>query len=426
MENNGKTALLIEGPRRVGKSTVAQEFAKNEYTSYILIDFNKVSKDIKDLFENIQDLDYLFLYLQTIFHVSLIPRESVIIFDEIQNCPLARQAIKYLVEDGRYDYIETGSLISIKQHTKNITIPSEEDRISMHPMDFEEFEWAIGNDNLIEMLKQFWDKKKSLGSLHRNIMKEFRLYMLIGGMPQAIEEYIRTNDFRKVDSVKRRIIRLYEDDFLKIDPTGRTSRLFMSIPAQLNRNAVRYYTHAVIGKQPENVLIELTHELIDSKTINISFHCDDPSSGMNMTRNENYFKLFLADTGLFVTMAFWDKSYADNIIYQKLLLDKLPANLGYVFENIVAQMLVAKGNELFYYTWKRDERHYYEIDFIIANGSKISPIEVKSSNYLSHASLDVFNKKFSSRIVHSYLVVPKEYHHDKEIVIIPPYFIPFL
>lgn len=425
-ENKGKSALLIEGPRRVGKSTIVKEFAKKEYESSIIIDFNKTSPEIRDLFNNLMDLDYIFLYLQTVYKVSLVNRKSVIVFDEVQKCPQARQAIKYLVEDGRYDYIETGSLISIKKNTENITIPSEEDRISMHPMDFEEFEWAIGNDNLFGMLKKFWDTKRPVGSLHRDLMKNFRLYMLVGGMPQAVEEYIETNDFQKVDEVKRKIIRLYDDDFLKIDPSGRTSKLFLSIPSQLSRNAKRFSSHAVVGKQTEDALITHLNLLGDSKTVNICYHCDDPNVGMNLTKDESSYKLFLADTGLFITMVFWDKSFTENTIYQKLLLDKLPANLGYVFENMVSQMIVSKGEQLFYYTWKRDARHYYEIDFILSTGAKISPVEVKSSSSSAHASLDAFYKKFSSRIKDNYLIIPKEFHKDHEIIILPPYFMPFI
>ena len=425
-ENNGGTALLIEGARRVGKSTIVREFAEKEYESFIIIDFNKVDSVIKDLFNNLNDLDYLFLVLQTEYHVSLKKRKSVIIFDEVQKCPQARQAIKYLVEDGRYDYIETGSLISIKQHTQNITIPSEEDRISMYPMDFEEFEWAIGNSNLIETLKIFWNQKKSLGNLHRSIMKDFRLYMLVGGMPQAVEEYIETNDFSKVDKVKRRILKLYEDDFLKIDSTGRLSKLFISIPSQLSRNARRYSINSVVGRQTEDTILEMVKALADSKTVNVAYHSDDPNVGMNLTKNDQNFKLYIADTGLFITLIFWDKDFIENIIYQKLLLDKLSANLGYVYENLVSQMLVSKGNELFYYTWKKDDKHYYEIDFLISSGFKLCPIEVKSSNVKSHISLDLFYQKFSSRIYRNYLVAPHEYSQDGEVTIIPPYFLPFI
>ena len=425
-EEKGKTALLIEGARRVGKSTVVREFAKKEYESHIFIDFNTVTDEIKMLFNDLHDLDYLFLFLQTYYKVNLIRRKSLIVFDEVQKCPMARQAIKYLVEDGRYDYIETGSLISIKQNTRNITIPSEEDRIDMYPMDFDEFQWALGNDTLPLLLEKSWKGKKNMGTFHREVMRQFRLYMLIGGMPQAVAEYIKTNDFQKVDVVKRRILRLYEDDFMKIDPTGRLSKLYLAIPAQLNKNVRRYVTSSVIGKQTEDAILQMTAALADSKVVNISYCCNDPSVGMSLNKNEELFKMYLSDTGLFITLIFWDKDYTDNVIYQKLLVDKLPANLGYVFENMVAQILVSTGHKLFYYTWEKDPRHYYEIDFLLSVGSKISPIEVKSSNVRNHSSLDAFYRKFSSRILHNYLVCPKEFAKEEEVIILPLYYLYYL
>lgn len=425
-ENEGRTALLIEGARRIGKSTIVKEFAQREYKSYIIIDFNKVSEEIRALFDNLLDLDYIFLYLQTVYHVSLERRKSVIIFDEVQKCPKARQAIKYLVEDGRYDYIETGSLISIKKNTENITIPSEEDRLSMHPMDFEEFQWALGNNNYFDLLRKFWDDKKPVGTLHRTLMRQLRLYMLVGGMPQAVAEYIETNNFEKVDRVKRRILRLYEDDFIKLDPSGKASKLLLSIPSALSGNKRRFYSNGIIGKQMDDTLSKMLNLLEDSKVVNVCYHCDDPNVGMSLTKNDEVFKLYLADIGLFITLIFWDKSFIENIIYQKLLSDKLPANLGYVFENLISQMLVAKSNKLFYYTWKKDERHYYEIDFLLSEGAKISPLEVKSSTSFTHASLTAFYNKYSSRIAHNYLVIPKEFRQEREITVIPPYYIPFL
>ena len=400
-ESDGKSALLVEGARRVGKS--------NEYESYLLIDFNKASKAIKDLFNDLMDLDYLFLYLQTAYHVTLKPRKSVIIFDEVQKCPMARQAIKYLVEDGRYDYIETGSLISIKKNTDGITIPSEEDRIQMNPMDFEEFRWALGDEATVPLLRKFWEQQHALGPAHREMARNLRLYMLVGGMPQAINAYLDTNNFSKVDQVKRRILKLYEDDFLKIDPSGRASVMFRSIPGQLSRNAIRYVPYAAVGKVDEEKMTEL-----------------DPQAGMGLTKNKDQFKMFVCDTGLFITQAFWDKSFTENIIYEKLLADKLPANLGYVYENLVAQMLVAAGNELFYHTWPRDEKHYYETDFLLSRGAKICPVEVKSSSSKSHASLDEFCRIYSSRILWRYMVYTKDFAKDQETIMLPAYMVPFL
>lgn len=421
-ESNGESCLLIQGARRIGKSTIVEEFARKEYSSYLLIDFNKASATVKSLFDDLMDLDFIFLQLQTIYNVILENRKSVVIFDEVQKCPNARQAIKYLVADGRYDYIETGSLISIKQNTKGITIPSEEERIDMYPMDFEEFRWALGDNISIPLLRTFYDKKMPLGAAHRAKQKDLRLYMLVGGMPQAVNEYLNTNNLSKVDAVKRRIIQLYSDDLLKIDPSGKLSKLFMAIPAQLSKKSSRYYTNAIVGALEDKKEEEMIVSLEDSKAVLVSYHSDDPNVGMSLTKDLSMYKLFVADTGLFVTMAFWDKVFAENVIYQKLLLDKLEANLGYVYENLVAQMLTAAGNNLFYYTFAQDERHSYEIDFLLSRGNKICPIEVKSSGYKTHASLDEFRKKFSSRILNSYLLYTKDLQKgDNELIYLPFY-----
>ena len=421
-ESNGSTALMIQGARRIGKSTIVEEFAKKEYSSYIIIDFNKASTTVKSLFDDLMDMDFLFLQLQTIYHVILEKRKSVIIFDEVQKCPNARQAVKYLVQDGRYDYIETGSLISIKQNTKGITIPSEEEHIDMYPMDYEEFRWALGDTVSVPLIKTFYDKRMPLGAAHRNMQKDLRLYMLVGGMPQAVNEYILTNNLAKVDAVKRRIIKLYSDDFLKIDASGKLSKLFMAIPAQLSKNISRYYTHSVIGELENNTAAEMLINLEDSKTVLVSYHADDPNVGMSLVKDISRYKLFIADTGLFVTMVFWDKDFTENIIYQKLLVDKLEVNLGYIYENLVAQMLTAAGNKLFYYTFKKDEKHLYEIDFLLSRGNKICPIEVKSSGYKTHTSLDAFRTKYSARIKNSYLIYTKDLQiGDNELVYLPFY-----
>jgi len=423
---NGTSALLIEGARRVGKSTLVEEFAKNEYESYILIDFNRVSSGIASLFDDISDLDFLFLSLQAKFHTSLVKRKSVIIFDEVQKCPLARQAIKYLVRDGRYDYLETGSLISIKKNTRGITIPSEEDRISMYPMDYEEFRWALGDNATIPVIKQLWDLQRPVGVVHRQLSRDFRLYLLVGGMPQAVNSYLDTNDLSKVDEVKRSIIRLYVDDFKKIDASGRAGKMFLSIPGELSRNSTRYTPYSTIGETSDSVRDELLDSLEDSKTVLFSHHIDDPNIGMGLSENLYQFKLFTCDTGLFVTLAFWEKSFVENTIYQKLLNDRLPANLGYVYENMMAQILVSKGDRLFYHTWKKDDSHYYEIDFLLSRGSKLCPLEVKSSVNTAHKSLDEFCIKYSSRIGHRYLVCSKDFSKDEQTVILPMYMSYFL
>lgn len=420
-ESQGKTALLVEGARRVGKSTIVKEFARREYETYILIDFNKASSAIKHLFDDLMDLDFIFLTLQTTYRTQLRERKSVIVFDEVQKCPNARQAIKYLVEDGRYDYIETGSLISIKKNTKDITIPSEEDRLQMYPMDYEEFRWALDDMATIPLLQSFWEHKRALGAAFRTAMRDFRLYMLVGGMPQAVKAYIETKDLSLVDKTKRGIIQLYEEDFHKIDDTGRLSKLYRSIPGQLSRKTKRFVSSSVIGKAEEEKLAELLNALEDSKTVNMVYHADDPNVGMGLTKNLDRFKVYAADTGLFVTLAFWDKGFTENTIYQKLLSDKLSANLGYIYENVVAQMLAAAGNQLFYYSWPKDEKHYYEIDFLLSRGAKLCPIEVKSSGYNTHASLDAFCEKYSSRIGDRYLVYTKDLNKDGAVTLVPAF-----
>jgi predicted AAA+ superfamily ATPase len=427
-ESDGRTALLIEGARRVGKSTVVEEFAKNEYESYILIDFSRASKAVKELFEDISDLDYLFLQLQLQYKVDLHERRSLIIFDEVQQCPLARQAIKALVADHRYDYVETGSLISIKRNVKDILIPSEERKISMYPMDHEEFLWAVGDTTTIPLLKKVFDSGKPVGvQIHRKLMRDFRLYMLVGGMPQAVNEYIETNNFRKVDQIKRDILNLYEDDFKKIDPTGKLSSLFDAIPAQLNKNASRYQVSSVLnGERAENIL-ESIAELKDSKTVLVSYHANDPNAGMLNNKDLGKFKLFLSDTGLFTTLMFKDRDFTENIIYEKLLNDKLSANLGYLYENAVAQILTANGDALFYHTFMNEStRRNYEIDFILTRKNKVCPIEVKSSGYKTHASLDAFSRKFSDRILDKYLIYTKDFAKDEDIFCLPIYLVQFL
>ncbi|MBE5884586.1 MAG: ATP-binding protein [Lachnospiraceae bacterium] len=427
-ESNGNTALLIEGARRIGKSTVVEEFGKNEYESYILIDFATASKTVKELFEDISDLDYLFLQLQLQYKVDLHERNSLIIFDEVQLCPLARQAIKSLVKDHRYDYIETGSLVSIKQNVKDILIPSEERKISMYPMDYEEFLWALGDTSTMPLLKKVYESKKPLGDqMNRKLLRDFRLYMLVGGMPQAVNEYIQTNNFRKVDMIKRDILSLYEVDFKKIDPTGKSSLIFDAIPEQLNKNASRYQISSVLEGDRADRTLELIAQLKDSRTVLVAYHVNDPNAGMANNKDLAKYKLFLCDTGLFVTLMFKDKDFTENIIYEKLLNDKLSANLGYLYENVVAQLLAANGDELFYHTFMNESsRHNYEIDFLLARKNKVCPIEIKSSGYKAHASLDAFTQKFSDRILRRYLVYTKDLSKDEDILCLPVYMVPFL
>ncbi len=428
-ESKGKTALLVEGARRVGKSTVVEEFAKNEYKSYILIDFATATRLVKDLFKDVSDLNYIFLQLQLQYRVDLHERDSLIIFDEVQLCPLARQAIKVLVKDHRYDYMETGSLISIRKNVKDILIPSEERKLNMYPMDYEEFLWALGDSTTIPLLCNLFQKQQALGeAANRRLMRDFRLYMLVGGMPQAVDEYIQTNNLRKVDVVKRDILNLYEDDFHNIDSTGRISLMFDAIPAQLNRHAAKYQLSSVLENQrADDTILSLIAELKDSKTVLAAYHVDDPNAGMAQSRNLNKFKLYLADTGLFTTLTFKDKDFTENIIYDKLLNDKLSSNLGFLYENIIAQTLAANGDDLFYHTFiNKKSRHNYEIDFLIARKNKICPIEVKSSGYKTHASLDAFTEKFSDRILKRYLIYTKDLRKEQDILYLPVYMASFL
>ena len=427
-ESNGNSALLIEGARRIGKSTIVQTFARNEYESFILIDFTKCSQEIKNLFNDVSDLNYIFLRLQLVYGVQLVERKSLIVFDEVQFQPLARQAIKSFVEDHRYDYIETGSLISIRKNTETILIPSEEQRISMYPMDYEEFRWAMGDTATIPLLHSIWEHPQPLKEAHRKLMRDFRLYMLVGGMPQAVDAYLESNNFEIVDRAKRLILDLYDEDFGKIDPSGKAARIFAAIPAQLNSNASRYQLSSVIHRARNEDYIELISEMEKSKTVNISHHCDDPNVGLGSTENLEQFKMFVGDTGLFVTLAFRDKVFTENIIYERLLSDKLATNLGYLYENIVAQMLTASGYKLFYHSWPTESRkHNYEVDFLLSRGTKILPVEVKSSSYKTHASLDAFCKKYSSRITNErYLIYTKDYAREETMRYLPAYLSYFL
>ena len=426
--SNGKSALLVQGARRIGKSTIVEEFAKNEYESYILIDFTKCSAEVKNLFDDVSDLNYIFLRLQLIYNVRLIERKSLIIFDEVQFQPKARQAIKSFVGDHRYDYIETGSLISIRKNTKNILIPSEEERIDMFPMDYEEFRWALGDTTTIPLLRSVWEHPQPLKEAHRKLMRDFRLYMLVGGMPQAVNAYLDTNNFEAVDQAKRLILNIYDEDFGKIDPSGKAARIFAAIPAQLNSNASRYQISSVIAGAKAEDFIEIISEMEKSMTVNISHHCDDPNVGMSAFEDLGQYKMFVGDTGLFVTLAFKDKDFTENILYNKLLNDKLSSNLGYLYENIVAQMLVCSGNKLFYHTWPTPSgKHNYEIDFLLSRGTKIVPVEVKSSSYKTHTSMDDFCKTFSSRIANDrYLIYTKDYFKDNNLKYIPAYLAYFL
>lgn len=422
-ERKGDSALLIKGARRVGKSTLVEEFARNEYDSYVLIDFAQSSTEINELFDNMRDLNYFFLRLQGLFHVVLYERKSCIIFDEVQLNPYARQAIKYLVKDGRYDYIETGSLLSIKKNVQNILIPSEETRMTLYPMDFDEFRWALGDTAIPEIMRQSYEMKHPVGqAVHREWMRILRTYMAVGGMPQAVDAYIQTNNLHMVDAKKREIIALYDDDFRKIDSGGNISKLFLNIPAQLSSNANRYIASNAVESRIDRQENTYIADMADSQVVTVAYHANDPNIGFGMSRDSSRYKMYLADTGLFITLAFWDKAYTENTVYNKLLSDKLSANLGYVYENLIAQMLTTAGHTLYYYTFPDGNKHNYEIDFLLSKEDKIVPIEVKSSGYRTHKSLDLFCEKFSSRIGSRLLLYTKDYQQDGQTTCLPVYY----
>lgn len=420
-----KYAALIEGARRVGKSTLAEEFARNEFSSYILIDFADIKDEVLNVFDDISNLDVFFLRLQAATGVDLIEGKSVIIFDEIELFPKARQAVKYLVRDGRYCYIETGSLIGIKKNVKDILIPSEEHRISLYPLDYEEFLWACENNswNIFEKINK---SKASMGdAVNRKLMRDFRIYMAVGGMPQAVEAYIEKANFNEIDRVKRDIIELYKNDFYKIDSTGRISKIYEAIPSQLALNKKRFIISNATGKRTTTKDRELLSELIDSKTVLISYNTTKIDTALSQYVSMDSFKLYLSDIGLFTTMLFnnADKLYTD--IYIKMLSDKLDANFGYLYENAIAQIIVSQGKNLYYHTWQKDKStHYFEIDFLLASKGKIVPIEVKSSSVKNHKSMDAFAEKYSKIILRRLLFSQKDIGHDGMLELKPFYIAP--
>lgn len=421
-----KYAVMLEGARRVGKSTIAENFAQNEYKSYILIDFSKATDTIRSCFDDIGNLNVFFLRLQAETGTTLYEHESLIIFDEVQLFPKARQAIKHLVADGRYSYLETGSLISIRKNVKDILIPSEEMKIQVFPMDYEEFCDATGGN--FELLRQIFGSKRAIGqATNRKLMRDLRVYMAVGGMPQAVEAYINGKNFSEIDMIKRQIISLYEEDFKKIDPSGRISALYHAVPAQLAKDARKYRITTAIGKRNNTKADELLYELIDSKTVLPCYNSTDPRASLADTKDFSSYKLYLSDTGLFVTLMFIDRPATENKVYAKLLSDKLPANLGYLYENLAAQMIAASGRELYYHTWEKSgSTHYYEVDFLIPDGSKIDALEIKSSGTGKHESIKEFCRKFSQNINRAYLISQKDSGNEENLLLKPFYLVPFL
>ncbi len=420
-----KRALLVQGARRIGKSTIVEEFAKNEYESYVLINFQTDLAKIKELFEDLSDLDNFFRSLSLIYGKKLVPHKSLIVFDEVQLFPLARQSIKQLVADGRFHYMETGSLITLRQNVEKILIPSEEKCINMYPMDFEEFLWAKGDDITIELIRENFLNKKSLGdAVHRTIIKKFRLYMAVGGMPQAVAELLDTNDYSRVDEIKRDIIQLYHNDLKKLDTTYNlsTSLIFDAVPSELSSHS-RLFKATVLGKNARVSRNYSSFEAIkDSMIVNIANNCSDPNFAFVLNKDISCQKIFMGDTGLLTTQIFMNSNQPiQESIYKQLIVDKININLGMIFENAIAQILRSKGYELFFHNFD-----HHEIDFMIPDGKKIIPLEVKSSVYKSHRSLDLFCNKYSKQVSKQYVICGKDLKTESGITFIPFYMAMFL
>lgn len=424
-ESHGKYAVLLEGARRVGKSTIVKEFAANEYRSFILVDFGKMTKEMLSVFEDIANLDLFFVRLQAVTNVDLYERESVIIFDEVQLYPKARQAIKYLVADGRYDYIETGSLISIKKNVDNILIPSEERKIEVCPMDYEEFCDAAGYS--YSVLKKLYEYHGHIGDgSNRALIRNFRMYMAVGGMPQAVDAFVSKKNFNEIDNIKKDIIDLYKDDLRKIDKSGRLSKMYESIPAQLVAKKNRFSFGYGLGKKNAKD-DERLFDLLDSKVINCCHNLLDISPSLSQYADFTKFKLYVGDTGLFVTMLFNASNQQHEDIYRKLLSDKLDLNLGYLYENVVAQMIKSSHRSLYYFTFpKENSAKDYEIDFLLENRGKVIPLEIRSRKINVHEAIDRLKDKYAKRLGQRYLVSCKDYFKDKDLVNLPYYLLPLL
>lgn len=446
-KRKGKSAMMIEGARRVGKSFIVEEFARNEYKSYILIDFFKVGDDIKDLFKNYKDnLDMLFTYISTFYSTKLYERESIIVFDEIEFCPAARAAIKYLVEDGRYDYLETGSLLGMQMSTKrklkknekkeDYLVPSEEEKLVMHPMDFEEFLWANGQDNLMDFIRAQFKAKAPVGqSMHRKIMDYFRLYMIIGGMPQAILEYLDTKSFEDADRVKRQILNLYNnciEQYAGIH-AAKVKAIYEAIPSQLQLHEHKFQLSDLNKDARFRDYDSSFFWLRDARMVSLAFNTTEPSIGLGLKQKGNSLKCYMNDTGLMISHAFDERGIVSEQLYQKILKDKLEVNAGMLMENIVAQMLTANGCKLFFYSnpTKDNKDDRMEIDFLIAKSSitsrhNISPIEVKSSTGFNTISLEKCIKKYNTHLAQAYIVHTGDVAEDGDHLYIPLYMVPCL
>ena len=431
-ECKGSTALMIDGARRVGKSYICEQFARNEYKSHIIIDFGNAPRDILEVFENDStNLDLFFAKLSAFYAKTLHSRESLIVFDEVQQFPRARQLIKYLVADGRYDFIETGSLIRLKKNVQDIIIPSEEVHLEMFPLDFEEFLWALDDEASVPFIKQCFDAMVPLGqALHRKIMNDFRQYILVGGMPQSVFSYVQTKDFEVVDSIKRHILSLYRDDVAKfaLGYEDKVFAVFDGIPGQLSKKEKKYRLSSISKQARFRSFEDSFVWLSEAMMVNICLNATDPGIGLALSADYTTQKCYMADTGLLITQTFADKPYITNDLYKAVLFDRLNINEGMIIENIVAQMLRRNGHKLYFYSRydKTRRENHMEIDFLITENKKISPIEVKSGNYSAHASLDKFTAKFSSRISRPYILHTKDVSLKDGIYHLPVYMAMFL
>ncbi len=425
--SKGSSALLIDGARRVGKSYIAEQFAADEYRTHITIDFGNAPKDVLDLFVyDSADLDLFFAKLAAFYSTTLHKRESLIIFDEVQQYPRARQLIKYLVADGRYDYLETGSLIRLKKNVQDIIIPSEEEHIEMFPMDFEEFLWAMGDEATVPLIRRCFETRKPLGQpLHRKVMNDFRQYLLVGGMPQAVLAYLDGKNFEAADEAKRRILRLYRDDVSKFAEgyEDKVFAIFDGIPGQLSKKEKKYTLSSLDKNARFRTFEDSFIWLSEAMVVNTCFNATDPNVGLALSADHKKQKCYMADTGLLVTLTFMDKSYTDNELYRAILFDKMDINEGMLMENMVGQILRTNGHKLYFYS-RSDNEHrenHMEIDFLITEGKKISPIEVKSGSYRSHSSLDKFRTKFSLKVGQSYILYTKDVMTKDNILHLPLY-----
>ena len=436
-EEAGRTALLIDGARRVGKSYIVENFAKQEYKSYIIIDFHRVTQEVPELFENyLNDLDLFFMYFSNYYNVKLYERDTLIIYDEVQLFPRARAAIKYLVADGRYDYIETGSLMSIKKNVKDIVIPSEERHLRMYPLVFEEFLCALDNESLMDFIKVFFEKKKPLGAaLHRKALDYFRQYMIVGGMPQAVERYVETKDFERVDRVKRDLLELYRADIVK-HAQGyemKVEQIFDDIPAQLQKHDKKFKLSSLKKEARFRDYEDAIFWLSDAMIVNVCYNSTAPNIGLKLNMDRVTMKCYMADTGLLISHAFDENGIVSEEIYKKLLFDKLEVNKGMIMENIVAQMLVASGHKLYFYNnpSRDDSSLRMEIDFLIAKSKitskhNISPIEVKSGGKYTLTSLKKCREKYAEQLDTLYVLHKNDLKVEEGIVYLPLYMTPLL